>query len=283
MALSGVVAEFRSTRTGRAGRRRAFEWAAAVGIALALCAGIARTMSRGPSLGILLAVSWLLEAGISAWLVGTSGPADRVSWSWRPALRPRTPALLAVAAGGITFVGYGLASGVRAGLINAVALAVCTAATTALLAGVERAGITVYVTPNEATWRSFRSGVLVGAVASVLLGAVAGGVVLLLVSDPDVVWHAVEVAVAFGFQLGLIIAMAYGLGSAAQHWSLRGLLWAAGIAPLRYGKWLDYAVSLKLLYRSGGGGYVFVHGLLQEHLAREHGGVRRDDDFGHAA
>ena len=83
---------------------------------------------------------------------------------------------------------------------------------------------------------------------------------------------------ASGFQLALVIAMTYGLGSAAQHWLLRALLWRAGVVPLRYARWLDYVVSLKLLYRSGGGGYIFVHGLLQEHLARGHGSAGSDGD-----
>jgi hypothetical protein len=42
-------------------------------------------------------------------------------------------------------------------------------------------------------------------------------------------------------------------------------------------------VSLKLLYRSGGGGYIFVHGLLQEHLARGHGSAGSDGYSGQAA
>ena len=101
-----------------------------------------------------------------------------------------------------------------------------------------------------------------------MLGIVAGGVDLLGDPGPDAVGSALGAAVAFGSQLALVIAMSYGLGSVAQHWLLRTMLWRAGVAPLRYGRWLDYAVSLKLLYRSGGGGYTFVHGQLQEHFAR---------------
>jgi hypothetical protein len=164
------------------------------------------------------------------------------------------PTVLAIAAGGVAFVGYGLSAGRRTGLEAALTFAACTAAVTALLAGFERAGTPVYVTPNEATWRSFRSGMLVGVGAFVLLGAVAGGFTLLLVPGPDAVARALSVAVAFGFQLALVIAMTCGLGSAAQHWLLRVLLWRAGVVPLRFGRFLDYAVSLKLLYRSGGGG-----------------------------
>jgi hypothetical protein len=39
-------------------------------------------------------------------------------------------------------------------------------------------------------------------------------------------------------------------------------------APLRYARWLDYAVALKLLYRNGVGGYVFIHGLVREYFAQ---------------
>jgi hypothetical protein len=276
--LSGVVpGTGRSTVGRRVNRRPPFLWAVCVGVTLALSAGVARALTSGTTAGTLLALSWVLLGSIGAWLVGTSGPAERVSWSWRPALRPTTPVLLAIATGSLAFVGYWLSAGPLMGLEAALIFFVCTAAVAILLAGLERARIPVYVTPNEAIWRSFRSAILVGAAAFVLLGAVAGGINMVFDPDPDAVSAALGDVVAFGVQLALVIAMSYGLGSVAQHWLLRILIWRARVSPLRYGRWLDYAVSLKLLYRSGGG-YTFIHGLLQEHFARGHGDAGSDHD-----
>jgi hypothetical protein len=275
VALSGGVRRAGPISSRRVGQRPARRWALCVGVTFALCGGVARTITAGPAAGLLLALTWMLLSGIGAWLVGTSGPAERVSWSLRRALRSKMPTLSGIVAGGLAFVGYGLYAGPRTGLEAALTFAVCTAAVTALIAGLERAGIPVYVTPNEATWRSFRSGMLVGVGAFVVLGGVAGGLVLLIAHDPDVGELALSVAVAFGFQLALVIAMTYGLGSALQHWLLRILLWQTRVLPLRLGKFLDYAVSLKLLYRSGGGGYTFVHGLLQDHFTRGHSSAGR--------
>ncbi|MGE3287356.1 MAG: TIR domain-containing protein [Pseudonocardia sp.] len=278
--LSGVVHRTGARRGQWVGRRRAFRWAVFVGITLALSSGAARTITGGPAAGAMLAMSWVLLSGIGAWLVGMSGPAERVSWSWRLALRPATPIVLAVVAGTVAFGVYAASGPWDAAIEAAFTLAACTAAVAVLVAGFTRAGIPVYATPNEATWRSFRSGVLVGIGVFVLLGCVAGGLVLLFVPGPFTIADVIAVAVAFGFQLAIVIAMSYGLGSVAQHWTLRVLLWRAGIAPIRYGRWLDYAVSLKLLYRSGGGGYLFVHGLLQDHLAQADG--RANGGFGTA-
>jgi hypothetical protein len=49
---------------------------------------------------------------------------------------------------------------------------------------------------------------------------------------------------------------------------LRLMLVTRGYAPRDYPGFLDYAVGLVLLQRAGGG-YLFIHRLLQEHFANE--------------
>jgi hypothetical protein len=57
--------------------------------------------------------------------------------------------------------------------------------------------------------------------------------------------------------------LAYGIGAAVQHGLLRLLLWRYHRAPLRYVRWLDYTVHLRLLDRGTGGGYVFIHRIVR--------------------
>ena len=52
----------------------------------------------------------------------------------------------------------------------------------------------------------------------------------------------------------------------AQHVALRTVLWLNRLAPRDLAAFLDFAAE-RLLVQRVGGGYVFVHRLLQEHFA----------------
>jgi len=65
---------------------------------------------------------------------------------------------------------------------------------------------------------------------------------------------------------GLILGLSAGLGAAAQYGVFRVLLWRYRIAPLRYVRWLNSTVHLRLLYRGASGGYVFIHRLVQDYF-----------------
>ncbi len=54
--------------------------------------------------------------------------------------------------------------------------------------------------------------------------------------------------------------------AALWHYALRLGLWLEGRLPPRLAAFLDHGVRLILLQRVGGG-WVFIHRLLQEHLA----------------
>jgi hypothetical protein len=51
-----------------------------------------------------------------------------------------------------------------------------------------------------------------------------------------------------------------------QHFTLRLFLWRAGSIPRKYIHFLDYAAE-HILLRKVGGGYSFVHRLLQDYFA----------------
>jgi hypothetical protein len=213
-------------------------------------------------------VLWGTLAAISAWLVGKSGPAERISWSWRRAARRAgRSAGLALVIGIVVLGGYGVAAGPRDGFQAGAVFAAGSGAIALLVSGFTRADIPVHVTPNEATRRSFWSGLMSGTVALALLGVVFASLRVLLAPGPlPPLSMVVRFAVLLGLPVATIVAVPYGLGAALQHWLIRLLLWANRAAPLRYSRWLDYAVALKLLYRNGAGGYVFIHGLMRQYF-----------------
>ena len=65
----------------------------------------------------------------------------------------------------------------------------------------------------------------------------------------------------------LIIFILVSTYSLIQHFSLRLVLWISNYAPWNYARFLDYATDRLFLQRVGGG-YRFIHRLLQEHFAQ---------------
>jgi hypothetical protein len=139
--------------------------------------------------------------------------------------------------------------------------------------GLGRAQIEVHVGANESVRRSARSAAIVGVATSIILFLASA--LIYFVAVPDVSMRAaVEAAtysVVYAGPFAVALALAYGFGAVVQHWVIRLILCLHGHTPITFARWLDHAVSLRLLYRNGSGGYVFIHGLLQEYFATQHG------------
>jgi hypothetical protein len=60
--------------------------------------------------------------------------------------------------------------------------------------------------------------------------------------------------------------MAYGGQAWCSHFALRYVLWLEGVMPLNYVGFLRYATE-RIFLRRVGGGYIFIHRLVQEHFA----------------
>ena len=79
--------------------------------------------------------------------------------------------------------------------------------------------------------------------------------------------------ISIGLAVGLLAGLAGGRGPVfagivlIQHFTLRVILWLKGDIPWNYAQFLDDAVKNNLLRRVGGG-YIFIHGTLQEHFAQ---------------
>lgn len=79
--------------------------------------------------------------------------------------------------------------------------------------------------------------------------------------------------ISIGLAVGLLAAIAGGKGPVfagvvlIQHFTLRIILWLKGFTPWNYARFLDYATE-RIFLRKVGGGYIFIHRMLQEHFAK---------------
>jgi DNA polymerase III delta prime subunit len=121
---------------------------------------------------------------------------------------------------------------------------------------------------NEGTRRSIKAAltlmVLVGVVGMFLSKSVIHDQSL---TTYQRIWYVVAGVINIIGSVGLIVGGLGGGFFALRHFVVRGILWALGKAPLNYVAFLDYA-SDRLLLRKVGGGYVFMHRMLLEHLAQ---------------
>jgi DNA polymerase III delta prime subunit len=108
--------------------------------------------------------------------------------------------------------------------------------------------------PNQGTIESLRTALM----ASVVFGVSGGFLGWFLNGVPG----ALTLGPAIGFSAGFMTGGLFWL----KHFTLRVLLWAANGAPFRYAGFLDEAAARLFLFRVGGG-YIFIHRMLQEHFA----------------
>ena len=205
-------------------------------------AGTGRT-GFGVGLGFII-VSWLgvrlMSAGLVISLIVALGPPS-------PEINPMS---------------VGLAAGFSFGFIYKL----CAA----FSAGLSSGEISTKNTPNEGIYRSGRIAVISGLAGGLIVGLVGGvtiGLVGGLISELAsglvlglVLWLPSWLIIALG------IGLKYGGRTCIQHLVLRWLLVRNDSMPWRYVAFLDYAAG-RIFLRKVGGGYIFIHRLLQEYFA----------------
>jgi eukaryotic-like serine/threonine-protein kinase len=154
-----------------------------------------------------------------------------------------------------------------------------------LAAGLSGREIAAKTTPNEGIYRSARmaliSGLGIGLAGGLLVGLYFGlraglgselrdymGAVVLI--GPSGLSMGLGVGLSYGSLVGLVIGLTtgirYGGRACLQHLLLRLALRYHGSAPWHYVDFLDYAAE-RIFLRRVGGGYIFIHRLLQEYFA----------------
>ena len=112
--------------------------------------------------------------------------------------------------------------------------------------------------PNEGIKKSGRTGLLLGLITTIVIGISFS--VPALANGGDI-----DFGVSFGLQFGFALALLFGGFSFFQHYILRMLLGKSKVFPFSCIGFLEYCVRLKILQRVGGG-YQFIHSVLQEYF-----------------
>lgn len=126
--------------------------------------------------------------------------------------------------------------------------------------------------PNQGIWISFRNAITVSVIVClilVLICGLLGGLTGWIVASKPLA------GVIMGLRQGLIelavgfpIALMQGGGKACvRHLVLRLIIHHKGHIPYNYAHFLDYATE-RIFLQKVGGGYIFVHRMLMEHLAQ---------------
>jgi hypothetical protein len=145
---------------------------------------------------------------------------------------------------------FGLGGGLFFGMFNSLGFVLASVLSVGLGGVLVPAEVEERSTPNQGIETSARNALRVGLVFELVVGLGNGLVVGLVV----------------GLGGGLIGGLSYGRAVVIQHYAVRLVLWRSDYMPLRYVRFLDEAAG-RLLLRRVGGGYEFVHPLLQDFFA----------------
>jgi hypothetical protein len=257
-----------------------------VGLAFGLAFGVPFSMyfglvNNGRSIGFAVG----LVVGLTYWFVGgllsrrSAAHRDEIeiveklSWSWPKAILglfvgfiPGLAFGLAVwqAIQGDFFIPhfrlpFGIAFGIAAGLIVGVFI------------GFSGREVEMSTTPNQGIWRSAQNAARIGLSAWLAVAmpiGITSELAWRLALGPDnsrIV--GLVVGLTIGLALGLAVSLVFGGLACVQHLVLRLLLCLSGKTPWKYIRFLDYAAERVFLQKVGGG-YIFVHRLLQEYFAQ---------------
>lgn len=218
--------------------------------------GLAATLFVAQFTGWYLALAWGVAEGFmymaaSRFLFGWSYESDvrtveALGWSWRRALTGcGVGVILTLVAEVLETLLYGYNGAERTLL-------------TLMLAGLILGGLTGSSTteksrPNQGVWLSLRNAGLAAVFVALPLALVTS-----IMRD----WRY---GLIIGVLSALIAAALFGAGVFVKHFLLRGLLRLNKSLPWRYSRFLNYAAQLVFL-RKVGGGYIFMHRLLQEYF-----------------
>lgn len=250
------------------------------GLLNACCIGLLVDLPAGLDNGLFFALIY----GILGPLGPEIQPAEVIRWSWK-SLQDTS----------MKFLGIGLLVGL-VGLLYGVFTGLAFLSNPALLSrylllGLGIGGVIgmlaflvggvshqqldhrVIMLPNQGIRNSLQNSLLYGSIAWIIFGAVFA-----LVYGPVPLWIFGTTNTVLPPHSGLIYGLTDGLAVGAFFWLLLGgtawlqhsvlrlLLWYTKCAPLNYPRFLDEAGQRMLLQKSGGG-YKFVHPLLQDYFA----------------
>ncbi len=245
-----------------------------VGLVFGLIIGLAFGLGFGPLIGLSFGlVIWLLLGPVFG--LSSVKPVEKFAWSWKRSRKGvgRPVGGLLVGLGFGLLVGLliesrvELPSGLRVGLVGGLVFGLAPASSLWLLGGVSGRPLeNVRLKPNQGIytsgWNALRLGLIsfpgVGLVGGLVFGLLGGSVDGLLVGPLG--------GLVGGLLIGLPVGLILGGIAYFQHYVLRWFLAQSRALPWRTVLFLEEAKGCILLQRVGGG-YRFVHPLLQEYFS----------------
>ncbi len=207
-----------------------------------------------------------LSAGLIAGLVG--GLAGLLTG--RPSVRPRhisvvetlrwlpakaiSRATIGLVVGLSVGLVYGLFYGWELGFVTGIVYGFFGGLIYGILGGLVGGEVEAKMTPNQGIRRSFRSALFIGLGIGLMVALFCT-----LIGRPFY-------GLGYGMNIGVALGLAFGGYACLSHFALRLVLWRQGTVPWSYMRFLDYATE-RIFMRKVGGGYIFVHRLLQEYFA----------------
>lgn len=114
------------------------------------------------------------------------------------------------------------------------------------------------IVPNQGIQLSARNALVVALLTVAILGLLAGMLMLL--------WPKIGMGFAkMALGMGGLMWLWYGGLDLLYHGTLRAILWWNDYMPLNVVRFLDHAAA-QIFLRKVGGGYTFVHQLLQDYF-----------------
>ncbi len=121
------------------------------------------------------------------------------------------------------------------------------------------------VSPGDGLRRSLKTGIFAGLLCGFGFNLIVGMLHVVISSSTG----NLPIEYGLGAIFGLLCGLTFGGLAAIQIKIVQWLLSHTGVMPTNYTQFLDYATE-HLLLRKVGGGYMFVHNLLLEHLASQY-------------
>lgn len=267
-----------------------------MGALLGGLAGLAGGLVLAPMVGWRVACALSLSAGLAIGIA--SGIAfglihnlaqieavETMRWSWSSAVRkPVAKCTFALSAGLLIGAMLGTANGLGWGALlgwsygwaSGGAGAVALASILMLMDGLKPGEIATKVTPNQGIARSARNALRITLGVGLASGLVVGLIYALIFGMVEYTYGlqggllaGLLTGASHGIGTGLFCGLVYGGFAWIQHWVLRTILWASGAMPWNYTRFLDFAAERIFLHKVGGG-YIFMHRLLQDYFGTRH-------------
>lgn len=195
---------------------------------------------------------------------------ETLYWSWD---RSRTGLLLGTSIGGGVGAFFGISGVLIYGwryppIVSLIVLGlflffpiVAFTVPITLLAGLVGGEVEMKTIPNQGIWRSVRS-----ALISTPICGLAAWLLILPVRLIEV-WTGN--GVLFATICAILCGLYYGGAASIRHFLLRLILFFSRSIPWNLSRFLDYCVDSAILRRIGGG-YIFIHRSLLDHLAKRY-------------